>query len=57
MQTMEQGCIEVPSVNGKADKIRGSNYELVLKLQIFFVFGLRLFSRSEHLVRKSIDAL
>jgi hypothetical protein len=54
VQTMEQGRIEVPCVNGDADKIRS---ETVLKMRIFFLFTLQLFSRSEHLVRKLIDAL
>jgi hypothetical protein len=54
---MEQGRIKVSCVNGKADKIRSANYEPVLNSRIFFLFGLRLFSCSEHSVRKSIDAL
>jgi hypothetical protein len=33
---MEQGRIEVPCVNGDADKNRSANYETVLKLRIFF---------------------
>jgi hypothetical protein len=54
---MEQGRIEVPCVNGDADKIRSANYEPVENLRIFFLFGPRLFSRSEHSGRKYIDAL
>jgi hypothetical protein len=29
---MEQGRIEVPCINGDADKIRSANYETVLNL-------------------------
>ncbi len=39
-------------LNGDADRIRSANYETDLKLLIFFLFGPRLFSRSEHSVRK-----
>ncbi len=35
--------MEVPCVNGDADKIRSANYETVLKGRIFFLFGPRLF--------------
>jgi hypothetical protein len=49
---MEQGCMEIPCVNGDADKIRSANYETVLKWRIFFLFGLCLFLRYEHSVRK-----
>jgi hypothetical protein len=31
VQTMEQGPIDVPCINGDADKIRSANYETVLK--------------------------
>jgi hypothetical protein len=31
VQTMGQGRMEVPCVNGDADKIRSANYETVLK--------------------------
>ncbi len=57
MQTMEQGRIEVLCVNGDADKIRSANYKTVLKIADFFWFTPQLFSRSENLVRKLIDAL
>jgi hypothetical protein len=49
---MGQGRMEVPCVNGDADKIRRANYETVLKWRIFFLFGPRLFLRYEHSVRK-----
>jgi hypothetical protein len=32
---MGQGRMEVPCVNGDADKIRSANYETVLKWRIF----------------------
>jgi hypothetical protein len=54
---MGQGRMEIPCVNGDADKIRSANYETVLKRWIFFLFGPRLFLRNEHSVRKYIDAL
>jgi hypothetical protein len=57
VQTIEQWRIEVPCVNGDADRIRSANYETVLKWQIFFWFTPQLFSRYEHSVRKLIDAL
>jgi hypothetical protein len=57
VQTIEQGRIEVTCVNGVADKIRSANYEKVLILRILFWFAPQLFSRSEHSVRKLIDAL
>jgi hypothetical protein len=46
---MGQGRMEVPCVNGDADKIRSANYETVLKWRIFFLvwtvylFTLRTF--------------
>jgi hypothetical protein len=46
---MGQGRMEVPCINGDADKIRSANYETVLKRQIFFLvrtaslFTLRTF--------------
>ncbi len=49
---MGQGRKEVPCVSGDADKIRSANYETVLKWQIIFLFGPRLFLRYEHSVRK-----
>jgi hypothetical protein len=36
---MGQGRMEVPCVNGDADKIRSANYETVLKWRIFFLFN------------------
>ncbi len=44
---MGQGRMEVPSVNGDADKIRCANYETVLKWRIFFLFEpfLRVYIR------------
>jgi hypothetical protein len=54
---MEQGRIEVPCVNGDADKIRSANYETVIKLRIFLWFTPQLFSGTDHSVRKLIDAL
>jgi hypothetical protein len=57
VQTVEQGRFKVPCANGDADKIRSANYETVLKLRIFFWFTPQLFSRSEHSLRKLIDAL
>jgi hypothetical protein len=48
---MGQGRMEVPCVNGDADKIRSAN-ETVLKWRIFFLFGPRLFLRYEPSVRK-----
>ncbi len=44
--------MEVPCINGDADKIFSANYETVLKWRIFFLFVLRLFLRYEHPVRK-----
>jgi hypothetical protein len=38
--------------NGDADQIRSANYEPDLNSRIFFLFGPRHFSRSEHSVRK-----
>jgi hypothetical protein len=32
-------CIEAPCVYGDADRIRSVNYETILNLQIFFLFG------------------
>jgi hypothetical protein len=52
VQTMGQVRMEVPCVNGDADKIRSANYETVSKWRIFFLFGPRLFLRYEHSVRK-----
>ena len=52
VQTMGQGRMEVPCVNGDADKIRSANYETVLEWRIFFLFGPRLFLRYERSVRK-----
>jgi hypothetical protein len=49
---MEQRRIEVPCVNGDAEKIRSANYEPDLNARIFFLFGPRLFLRFEHSVRK-----
>jgi hypothetical protein len=40
---MEQGRIEVPCVNGNADKIRSANYETILILKIFLVHTAALF--------------
>jgi hypothetical protein len=52
VQTMGLGRMEVPCVNGDADKIRSANYETVLKWRKFFLFGQRLFLCYEHSVRK-----
>jgi hypothetical protein len=49
---MGQGRMEVPCVNGDADKICSAIYETVLKWLIFFWFGLCLFLRYEHSLRK-----
>jgi hypothetical protein len=38
----------VRSANGDADRIRSANYETDLNLRIFFLFGPRLYLRSEH---------
>jgi hypothetical protein len=38
MRCKGQGRMEVPSVNGDADKIRCANYETVKKWRIFFLF-------------------
>jgi hypothetical protein len=40
-----------------SDRIRSANYETVLKLRISLGSEPHLFSRSEHSVRKLIDAL
>jgi hypothetical protein len=52
VQTMGQGRMEVPFANGYADKIRSANYEIVLKWQIFFLLGPRLFLCYEHSMHK-----
>jgi hypothetical protein len=52
VQTTGQGRMEVPCVNGDADKIRSANYETFLKWRIFFLLGPHLFLRYEHSVRK-----
>jgi hypothetical protein len=41
---MGQGRMEVPCVNGDADKIRSANYETVLKYRIFLVRTSSLFT-------------
>jgi hypothetical protein len=56
VQTREQGRIKVSCVNGDANKIRGANYETVLRIFVWFTPQL-FFSRSEYLMRKLIDAL
>ncbi len=43
VQTMWQGRMKVPCVNGDAEKIRSANYETVLKWRIFFLFRPLLF--------------
>jgi hypothetical protein len=53
---MEQGRIKVPCVNGDADKIHSANYGSFSNCG-FFWFTAQLFSRSEHSVRKLMDAL
>jgi hypothetical protein len=42
----------VRSANGDADQIRSANYKSYLTSRIFFLFGPRLYLRSEHSVRK-----
>ncbi len=42
----------VRSANGDADQIRSANYKPYLISRIFFLFGPRLYLRSEHSVRK-----
>jgi hypothetical protein len=51
---MKQWRIEVPSVNGGADRIRSVNHELA---DFFFLLWPRIFLRSKHSVSKLIDAL
>ncbi len=49
--------IEAPCVNGNADRIRIANYDTVLNSRIFILVQAVSLLRSEHSVRKEIDAL
>ncbi|MFN9901958.1 MAG: hypothetical protein ACK55Z_24895 [bacterium] len=42
----------VRSANGDANQIRSANYKPYLISRIFFLFGPRLYLRSEHSVHK-----
>jgi hypothetical protein len=44
VQTMGQGCMKVPCVNGDADKIRSANYETVKMANFFLVRTVSLFT-------------
>ncbi len=44
--------METPCVNGDVDRIHSVLYDTVMNSRIFFLFGPRLFLRSEHSVRK-----